>query len=159
MLYIALPPRHTTYLYANRPTTLSVDIYLVRLHRFETISTHLISVKVLRQRSAVQIDFFYQGRIAVFLPPHQVLFMHPTKTGHSSTPHIENLLHFVFISIQFDLQLSSGHGDSSESTRYPLSTTNPLSGRSGNFTTHFNLKTCTTENNRYGFPAISKRTA
>ena len=85
------------------PIPLAVDIYLLRLHHFETISTHSILIKLLKQRSAVQIGFVDPGQIAVLFPPHQILFMYPTITSLTSRSNIQNLLHFVFFSIQFDL--------------------------------------------------------
>ena len=141
------------------PIPLAVDIYLLRLHHFETISTHSILIKLLKQRSVVQIISPIQiGSLCPFHRTRYCSFV-LTTTSLKLRSDIQNLLYFVFISIQIDLLTISGRSDSSKSTRFPFSTINPLFGRSVNFTTRINLETCTTGNNLYGVPGISNQTA
>ena len=79
--HIAHPPPHTTSLYVHLLGPLADSSFLVRLHHFETVSTHSIPIKFLKHRSAVPIGLVDPGQGAVHFPPYQILFMYPTVTG------------------------------------------------------------------------------
>ena len=81
--------------------------------------------------------------------------MYPTIK--SLTPDCTSIYYSSFHSSasNYISQLFTGRRDLSKSIRAPQLIINPLSGLSCNFTTRFNLETCTAEKNLYGAPEIS----